>query len=158
MNNILTITNLSKKYKGNDKYSVRFICFNIFRSYKILLEPVVGGLVKSFVFKRIGKILLLYPTAETQALVVATSALTAYQNIGLPEGKIPLYNAIIYVCEAPKSNSVVIAKYAVEEVVATRKDDKVPSYLMDKNYKAQKISGPVLVFPPNKARRRYHYL
>ena len=79
--------------------------------------------------------------ADPQALVVATSALTAYQNIGLPEGKIPLYNAIIYVCEAPKSNSVVIAKYAVEEVVATRKDDKVPSYLMDKNYKAQKISG-----------------
>ena len=79
--------------------------------------------------------------ADPQALVVATSALTAYQNIGLPEGNIPLYNAINYVCEAPKSNSVVIAKYAVEEVVATRKDDIVPSYLMDKNYKAQKISG-----------------
>ena len=79
--------------------------------------------------------------ADPQALVVATSALTAYQNIGLPEGKIPLYNAIIYVCEAPKSNSVVMAKGAVEEVVANRKDDKVPTYLMDKNYKAQKISG-----------------
>ncbi|MDE7216230.1 MAG: replication-associated recombination protein A [Clostridia bacterium] len=79
--------------------------------------------------------------ADPQALVVATSALTAYQNIGLPEGKIPLYNAIIYVCEAPKSNSVVMAKYAVEEVVANRKDDRVPPYLMDKNYKAQKISG-----------------
>ena len=79
--------------------------------------------------------------ADPQALVIATSALTAYKNIGLPEGKIPLYNAIIYVCEAPKSNSVVIAKYAVEQVVAERKDDKVPAYLMDKNYKAQKISG-----------------
>ena len=79
--------------------------------------------------------------ADPQALVVATSALTAYQNIGLPEGKIPLYNAIIYVCEAPKSNSVVMAKEAVEQVVAEKKDDKVPTYLMDKNYKAQKISG-----------------
>ncbi|MBD5086008.1 MAG: replication-associated recombination protein A [Clostridiales bacterium] len=79
--------------------------------------------------------------ADPQALVVATSALTAYQNIGLPEGKIPLYNAIIYVCEAPKSNSVVMAKCAVEEVVANKKDDKVPMYLMDKNYKTQKISG-----------------
>lgn len=79
--------------------------------------------------------------ADPQALVIATSALTAYQNIGLPEGKIPMYNAIIYVCEAPKSNSVVTAKYKVEEVVASRKDDKVPQYLMDKNYKTQKISG-----------------
>ncbi|MDE6188952.1 MAG: replication-associated recombination protein A [Clostridia bacterium] len=79
--------------------------------------------------------------ADPQALVVATAALTAYQNIGLPEGKIPMYNAIIYVCEAPKSNSVVTAKYAVEEVVANRKDDGVPTYLMDKNYKVQKISG-----------------
>lgn len=79
--------------------------------------------------------------ADPQALVIATSAMTAYKNIGLPEGKIPLYNAIIYVCEAPKSNSVVVAKYAVEETVSMRKDDKVPAYLMDKNYKAQKISG-----------------
>ena len=79
--------------------------------------------------------------ADPQALVVATSAMTAYQNIGLPEGKIPLYNAIIYVCEAPKSNSVVVAKEAVERVVAEKKDDKVPMYLMDTNYKAQKISG-----------------
>ncbi|MDE6614885.1 MAG: replication-associated recombination protein A, partial [Clostridia bacterium] len=79
--------------------------------------------------------------ADPQALVVATSAMTAYQNLGLPEGKIPMYNAIIYVCEAPKSNSVVMAKGAVEDVVANRKDDKVPMYLMDKNYKTQKISG-----------------
>ncbi len=79
--------------------------------------------------------------ADPQALVIAVSAMTAYKNIGLPEGKIPMYNAIIYVCEAPKSNSVVTAKYAVENVVATKKDDKVPPYLMDTNYKAQKISG-----------------
>ncbi|MDE7078665.1 MAG: replication-associated recombination protein A [Clostridia bacterium] len=79
--------------------------------------------------------------ADPQALVIATAAMTAYQNIGLPEGKIPLYNAIIYVCEAPKSNSVVLAKYAVEEIVANKKDDKVPTYLMDKNFKTQKISG-----------------
>ena len=79
--------------------------------------------------------------ADPQALVIATSALTAYKNLGLPEGKIPLYNAIIYVCEAPKSNSVIVAMGAVQEAVATRKDDKVPQYLMDKSYKAQKING-----------------
>lgn len=79
--------------------------------------------------------------ADPQALVVATSAMVAFQNLGLPEGKIPMYNAIIYVCEAPKSNSVVRAKYAVEDVVARRSDDDVPYYLRDGNYKLEKVQG-----------------
>ncbi len=79
--------------------------------------------------------------ADPQALVVATSAMVAFQNLGLPEGKIPMYNAIIYVCEAPKSNSVVRAKYAVEDVVAHRSDDDVPYYLRDANYKLEKVEG-----------------
>ena len=79
--------------------------------------------------------------ADPNALVVATSAMTAFQNIGLPEGKIPMFNAIIYVCEAPKSNSVVEAKYAVERIVSEKKDDVVPVYLRDANYKAEKIQG-----------------
>ena len=45
--------------------------------------------------------------ADPQALVVATSALTAFKNMGYPEGLLPLTEAIIYVCEAEKSNSVV---------------------------------------------------
>jgi putative ATPase len=44
--------------------------------------------------------------ADPNALVVAVSALTALQNVGVPEALIPLSEAIIYVCEAPKSNSV----------------------------------------------------
>lgn len=79
--------------------------------------------------------------ADPQALVVATSAMVAFEHLGLPEGKIPMYNAIIYVCEAPKSNSVVVAKEAVEECVNTHKDDNVPMYLRDANYKHEKISG-----------------
>lgn len=79
--------------------------------------------------------------ADPNALVVAVSAMTAFQNIGLPEGKIPMFNAIIYVCEAPKSNSVVVAKYAVEKIVSEKKDDVVPMYLRDANYKAEKIGG-----------------
>lgn len=79
--------------------------------------------------------------ADPRALVIATSALTAFKNLGLPEGKIPMYEAIIYVCEAPKSNSVVRAKYAVEETVATKSDDEVPYYLRDANYKLEKVEG-----------------
>ena len=40
--------------------------------------------------------------ADPNALVVATSALVAFEHLGAPEGLIPLSNAIIYVCEAEK--------------------------------------------------------
>ena len=70
--------------------------------------------------------------ADPNALVVATSALTAFQNLGLPEGLIPLSEAIIYVCEAEKSNTVVEAMYSAEEDAIKVKDDNVPAHL--KNY------------------------
>lgn len=79
--------------------------------------------------------------ANSNALVVATSALTAYEKIGMPEAKIPMFHAIIYVCESPKSNSVVNAKYMVEEAVSKIKSENVPTYLKDANYKVEKISG-----------------
>lgn len=70
--------------------------------------------------------------ADPNALVVATSALTAFQNLGLPEGLIPLSEAIIYVAEAEKSNSVVQAMYSAGEDAEKVKDDNVPAHL--KNY------------------------
>ena len=70
--------------------------------------------------------------ADPNALVVATSALTAFQNLGLPEGLIPLSEAIIYVCEAEKSNTVVEAMYSAKEDAINIKDDDVPAHL--KNY------------------------
>lgn len=70
--------------------------------------------------------------ADPNALVVATSALTAFEKIGLPEGLIPLSEAIIYVCEAEKSNSVVEAMYSAKEDAISVKDDQVPTHL--KNY------------------------
>ena len=67
--------------------------------------------------------------ADSNALLLATSALIALKNMGLPEGNIPLSHAIIYACEAPKSNSVVVAidkaKYDVEHFGT----DKVPNHL-----------------------------
>jgi putative ATPase len=70
--------------------------------------------------------------ADPNALVVATSALTAYQNLGLPEGLIPLSEAVIYGCEAEKSNTVVEAMYAAESDAVSVKDDNIPPHL--KNY------------------------
>lgn len=79
--------------------------------------------------------------ANPNALVVATSALTAYEKIGMPEGTLPLAEAIICVCESEKSNSVVIARDEAERAVQTVKKEAVPMYLCDVNYKQEKISG-----------------
>lgn len=79
--------------------------------------------------------------ADPQALVIATSAIVAYEHLGLPEGKIPLFNAIIYVAEASKSNSVITALERAEELVRNHKDDNVPVYLRDRNYKSEVIKG-----------------
>lgn len=79
--------------------------------------------------------------ANPNALVVATSALTAYEKIGMPEGTLPLAEAIICVCESEKSNSVVIARDEAERAVQTVKKEAVPMYLRDINYKQEKISG-----------------
>lgn len=72
--------------------------------------------------------------ADPNALVVATSALTAYQNMGLPEGLLPITEAIIYVCEAEKSNSVVIAMDAAAKDAAEVKDDNVPPWVKNAVY------------------------
>ncbi len=73
--------------------------------------------------------------SDPNALVVATSAMYALEKIGYPEGLIPLSNAIIYVCEAPKSNSVVTAMYAAKhDATQVRDDEGVPPYLRDNTY------------------------
>lgn len=72
--------------------------------------------------------------ADPMALVVATSALTAFQNIGLPEGRIPLSEAILYICNCPKSNSVVTTLEDATQCAKEHPTARVPSYLMDKNF------------------------
>lgn len=67
--------------------------------------------------------------ADPRALVVCSSAMTAFQNMGYPEGLLPLSEAIIYVCEAPKSNSVVVAMNAARAAAESNKDDTVPMHV-----------------------------
>lgn len=78
--------------------------------------------------------------ADPNALNISVNAMLAFERLGLPEGRIPLVEAIIYVCKAPKSNSVVNALYAADEV-AKEGHNKVPNYLRDTNFKTEKITG-----------------
>ena len=72
--------------------------------------------------------------ADPQALQIATSAMYAMEKIGVPEALIPLSQAIIYVCEAEKSNSVVTAMYAAKADAREVRDDAIPPYLKDNSY------------------------
>ena len=72
--------------------------------------------------------------ADPNAMVVATSAMYALEKTGYPEGLIPLSNAIVYVCEAPKSNAACSAYHAAMEDAKNVRDDGVPAYLKDNTF------------------------
>ena len=77
--------------------------------------------------------------ADSNALLLATSAMYAVEKMGVPEGLIPLTHAIIYVCEAEKSNSVVKALHMAEEDAIKCTDNKVPNHL--KNHPSTNKDG-----------------
>ena len=82
--------------------------------------------------------------ADPQALVIATSAMVAFEKMGLPEGLLPLSEAIIYVCEAEKSNSVVMAMDMAGEDAEKVKDDTVPPWVKNAVYGSEqdkKLAG-----------------
>ncbi|MEE2886752.1 MAG: replication-associated recombination protein A [Planctomycetota bacterium] len=67
--------------------------------------------------------------ADPMALQVATSALVAVQNLGLPEGRLPLTEAAIYLAQAPKSNAVYRAISAATELVREGEQHQIPLQL-----------------------------
>lgn len=81
--------------------------------------------------------------ADPNAIVVATACVQAFEKIGLPEGRLPLAEGIIYVSEAPKSNKVEESMYKALDAVKSIKHESVPLYLRDPNYKGdeEKVSG-----------------
>lgn len=72
--------------------------------------------------------------ADPTAQLMAVSAMQAFEKLGAPEGFIPLSNAIVYVCEAEKSNSVVLAMGKARTAAREVRDDNIPPYLKDNSY------------------------
>jgi len=79
--------------------------------------------------------------ADPMALVVATSALRAVEFIGMPEAKIPLAQATIYVARAPKSNADYKAIEAALQDISTEGTMEVPDHLKDSHYPGAKKLG-----------------
>ncbi|MGN1208584.1 MAG: replication-associated recombination protein A [Christensenellales bacterium] len=77
--------------------------------------------------------------ADSNALLLAVSAHYAIKNLGLPEGNIPLTHAIIYACEASKSNSVIKALESAKEDVLKTKTITIPNNL--KNHPSTNSDG-----------------
>jgi putative ATPase len=76
--------------------------------------------------------------ADSQALVIAMAAQQALDFVGLPEGRIPLAHATVYLATAPKSNSAYAALSAAMHDVATGRTLPVPDYLRDKSAVSKK--------------------
>ena len=87
--------------------------------------------------------------ADPCALQIATSAMYALERIGYPEAMIPLAEAIVYVCEAEKSNTVVNAMYAAKADARNVRDDSIPPYLKDNSFGGaeDKANGRAYKYP-----------
>lgn len=72
--------------------------------------------------------------ANPQALTQAVAAMTALEHIGMPEARLPISQAIIYICESPKSNAVCTAMQAAFAEAENHRDEPVPMHLRDTSY------------------------
>ena len=79
--------------------------------------------------------------ADPNALVVAQSAASAVEFIGLPEGRIILAQAALYVSEAPKSNSVIKGIDSALQDVRSINIGVVPAHLRDAHYQGAEKLG-----------------
>lgn len=76
--------------------------------------------------------------ASPGALIQCTAAMQALNFNGMPEAKLNIAQAIIYLCEQPKSNSVVKAINAAEQAAKSARRQDVPAYLQDASFEKAK--------------------
>ncbi|MDQ0287058.1 putative ATPase [Desulfofundulus luciae] len=72
--------------------------------------------------------------ADPRALLVATAAAQAVERVGLPEARIIMAEAALYIARAPKSNSVIRAIDRAMAVVEKERSHPVPVHLRDASY------------------------
>jgi putative ATPase len=79
--------------------------------------------------------------ADPQSLVIAVAAADAVQFIGMPEGRIPLAQAVVHLATAPKSNAAYMALNKALGDVRAGKMGRVPKHLRDAHYPGAKRLG-----------------
>jgi len=79
--------------------------------------------------------------ADPLALPLAIAAQEAVEFVGLPEARITLAHATVYLATAPKSNSAYAALGKAEADIASGRTLTVPPHLKDSHYKGSKSLG-----------------
>jgi len=79
--------------------------------------------------------------ADPQALVVANAAFQVSEFIGMPEARIPLAQATVYIACAPKSNASYIGIEQAMKDVAENRTQEVPAHLKDGHYQGAQRLG-----------------
>jgi putative ATPase len=79
--------------------------------------------------------------ADPLALVVANSAMQVAEFVGLPEARIPLAQAAVYVATAPKSNAAYLGIDAALKDVQENPTLEVPKHLQNAVYEGEKARG-----------------
>jgi putative ATPase len=79
--------------------------------------------------------------ADPQALVIATAALQAVELVGLPEGVLPMTQAVTYLALAPKSNRALTTYAAARKLVREMGALPVPAKLRPASGSASKALG-----------------
>ena len=79
--------------------------------------------------------------ADPLALVLANAALSVCEFVGMPEARIPLAQAVVYVSCAPKSNASYLAIEKAYNDIASGRVQEVPDHLKDTHYKGAEALG-----------------
>ena len=79
--------------------------------------------------------------ADPRALMVAVAAAETVERVGMPEGRIPLAEAAVYVATAPKSNASYMAVDRALEAVEKVAIEKVPPHLTNAPIEGMKDFG-----------------
>ncbi len=84
--------------------------------------------------------------AYPQAISIVKACVDSAHQLGLPEARIPLAQAVILLCTAPKSNTAICAIDAAMEDVRTKNTGDIPIHLKDNHYGGAKKLGRGLTY------------
>ncbi len=96
--------------------------------------------------------------ADPKALGLALDAWQAYERLGLPEGRLPLIQAAVYLACAPKSNAAYMAYKSVFDDLKNYSEVSVPIHLRNIKPIGEKISAEYQYphnFPEGYVKQRY---
>lgn len=79
--------------------------------------------------------------ADPHALTVATSALSAFELVGMPEGALAMTQCAVYLATAPKSNTALTTYSAARKAVRTHGPLPVPKKLLNATTGLQRKMG-----------------